>query len=137
MMTKQEHIDYWLKLAADDWEFVEDLFSRGRNHWCLYHAHLALEKAIKAFWARDSDKRVPHIHKLVQLAEGTHLKLSDDQKQYLANIAHFDIQGRYPDYKFEFYKLCTKEFTTEHFEKIRTFYLWLLSQIESAPSSTS
>lgn len=53
-MTKQEHIDYWLKLAADDWEFVEDLFSRGRNHWCLYHAHLALEKAIKAFWARDS-----------------------------------------------------------------------------------
>jgi HEPN domain-containing protein len=136
-MSKQEHIEYWLKIAAHDWELVEHLFESGRYDWCLYHAHLVLEKTIKAFWVRDSDKRVPHIHKLVELAKGTRLELSDEQKQYLADIANFDIEGRYPDYKLEFYKLCTKEFTTEHLEKIRTFYLWLLSQIASAPSSTS
>lgn len=96
-----------------------------------------LEKTLKAFWVRDSEKRVPHIHKLVDLAKGTRLELSDDQKQYLADIANFDIEGRYPDYKLQFYKLCTKEFTKEHFEKIKAFYLLLLSQIQSAPSSTS
>ncbi|NUO80115.1 HEPN domain-containing protein, partial [candidate division KSB1 bacterium] len=83
-----------MKIATDDWELVEDLFAGDRrNDWCLYHAHLVLEKTLKAFWVRDSEKRVPHIHKLVDLAKATRLELSDDQKQYLADIANFDIEG--------------------------------------------
>jgi hypothetical protein len=56
--------------------------------------------------------------------------LSEEQKKLLGEISGFKIEARYPDYKFEFYKLCTKEFATEKFEKIKELYAWLLSQIK-------
>lgn len=130
-MTKQEHIEYWLKIAAHDWELVEHLFSSGKYDWCLFHAHLVVEKTLKAFWVRDCDKLVPHIHNLSKLAKETKLSLTEEQKAYLDAIASFNIQARYPDYKLEFYKTCTKEFTSIHFEKMKELYQWLLSQIKS------
>lgn len=58
------------------------------------------------------------------------MNLSEEQKKLLGEISGFKIEARYPDYKFEFYKLCTKEFATEKFEKIKELYAWLLSQIK-------
>lgn len=129
-MTKAEHIDYWLKTAEHDFETAKHLFETGKYDWCLFISHLVIEKVLKAFWVRDSSKRVPHHHKLLEVVQETHLSLSDEQKKCLAEISGFNIEARYPDYKFEFYKLCTKEFTTEKFEKIKELYLWLLSQIK-------
>lgn len=37
----------------------------------------------------------------------------------------FKIRARYDDYKSEFYKLCTKEFTKEWVKKIKGIRLWL------------
>lgn len=74
---------------------------------------------------------MPHKHELLKIAKETLLNLTDEQKLFLDDISDFNINARYPDYKLEFYKLCTKEFTTEKFEKIKTFYEWLLSQIKS------
>jgi HEPN domain-containing protein len=130
-MTKEEHIDYWLKTAEHDWDTANHLFNTGKYDWCLFISHLVIEKVLKAFWVRDSAKRVPHKHNLLKIAEETRLNLSEEQKQFLDMIAAFNIKARYPDAKFDFYKLCTKEFTTEQFEKIRELYQWLLSQIKS------
>ncbi len=41
----------------------------------------------------------------------------------------FNIEARYPDVKFDFYKLCTKEFTLENLEKIRRMYALLSKAI--------
>ncbi len=57
------------------------------------------------------------------------LNLSDEQKNFLLNINDFNIEARYPDYKFSFHKKCTRKFTTETFNEIKAFYKWLLKQI--------
>ena len=49
---------------------------------------------------------------------------------FLANVNDFNIESRYPDYKFSFYKTCTREFTEEHFTKITEMHRWLLSQMK-------
>jgi HEPN domain-containing protein len=59
------------------------------------------------------------IHNLIRLAENTTLPFSDEQKQFLIEINRFNIEARYPDYKQEFYKLCTREFAEEYFTKIK------------------
>jgi HEPN domain-containing protein len=106
------------------------MFESKRYDWCLFIAHLVIEKVLKAFWVRDSAEDVPWIHNLSKLAKETRLNLSEEQKKLIDEIATFNIQARYPDQKFEFYKRCTKEFTTIWFQKIKDFYQWLLSQIE-------
>ena len=129
-MTKEEHIAYWLKTAEHDFDTANHLFETGKYDWCLFISHLVIEKVLKAFWVRDSNQRVPHKHKLLEITQETHLRLSEEQKKFLAEISGFNIEARYPEYKLEFYKLCTKEFTAEKFEKIKELYVWLLSQIQ-------
>lgn len=130
-MTKEEHIDYWLKTAEHDFETAKHLFETGKYDWCLFISHLVIEKVLKAFWVRDSTQQVPHHHRLMEIAQETHLNLSENQKQLLVSITPFNIQTRYPDHKLQFYKRCTREFTAIWFNKIAEFYKWLLSQRES------
>lgn len=136
-MTKEEHIAYWLKTAEHDFETAKHLFETGKYDWCLFISHLVIEKVLKAFWVRDTTERVPHHHRLLEISQATNLKLSEEQKQLLVSITPFNIQAGYPDQKFQFYKRCTKEFTTIWFNKITEFYQWLLSQIESGLLSTN
>ena len=129
-MEQSEHIDYWLKSAAHDLESAETLFQHQRYDWCLFLGHLVIEKVIKAFFVRDNPKTpVPQIHNLTRLAGRTKLQLTSEQQDLLLEINHFNIKARYPDYKFEFYKKCTPEFTQDSFAKIKELYQWLLQQM--------
>jgi HEPN domain-containing protein len=130
-MTKEEHITYWCESAQHDLEAAESMFESGRYDWCLFVAHLALEKIIKAIFVDRNDNNIPpKIHNLVRLAELSKIELSDEQKFILDKINDFNIQARYPDYKLEFYKRCTKEYTTEYFDKIKEFYRWFKSRLK-------
>ncbi|MEO0094272.1 MAG: HEPN domain-containing protein [candidate division WOR-3 bacterium] len=129
-MKYKDEIDYWLTAAAHDLDVAEFLFKNGRYDWCLFIAHLVLEKTLKAFYVRDNGKMPPPIHKLDLLASHTKLKLSDKQVEFLKKVNEFNIEARYPDKKFSFYKLCTKEFTENYFLKIKEFYKWLLERIK-------
>ena len=42
-MTKQEHIDYWVKTAKDDWDAVEKMYQSKVYIHGLFFAHLYLE----------------------------------------------------------------------------------------------
>lgn len=129
-MDKNQHIDYWLNSAAHDLDAAETLFQNKTNNWCLFIGHLVIEKVLKAFYVRDTGESPPWIHNLARLAENTTLHLSNEQKQLLAEINRFNIEARYPDYKQDFYKLCTREFTEEYFSKIKEMYKCLLSQMK-------
>ena len=129
-MKQSDYIHYWLKSAAHDLESAETLFEHRRFDWCLFLGHLVIEKSLKAIWTRDNpDENVPLIHNLPKLAEHTKLHLTPKQKSLLLEINQFNIKGRYPDYKFEFYKKCTAEFTQQYFTKIKELYKWLLQQV--------
>jgi HEPN domain-containing protein len=129
-MKKEEHINYWLKSAEHDLEVAETLFQNQKYDWCLFIAHLVLEKTLKAHFVKQYNKLPPKIHNLVRLAEMSNLELTEEQKIFLDEVNDFNLEIRYPDYKFEFYKKCTKEFTKQYFGKIKEFYQWLLSQIK-------
>lgn len=129
-MDIKQQIAYWLESAAHDSEVAETLFKNQKYDWCLFIGHLVLEKVLKAFYVRDRQEAPPWIHNLVRLAENTKLSFTEEQMAFLADVNDFNIEIRYPDYKFNFYKTCNKEFTEEQFSKIKGMYKWLLSQMK-------
>ncbi|MBI5874933.1 MAG: HEPN domain-containing protein [Deltaproteobacteria bacterium] len=129
-MDIKQNIAYWVESAAHDLEVAETLFKNQKYDWCLFVGHLVLEKILKAFYVRDRKEAPPWIHNLVRLAENTKLSLTEGQLLFLADINDFNIESRYPDYKFTFYKTCTKEFTEKQFSKMKEMYQWLLSQMK-------
>ena len=62
------------------------------------------------------------------------MPLNMDKKVFLDEVNDFNIETRYPEYKQEFYKICTMEYAEEYFEKIKGQYRWIKSLIESAKS---
>jgi len=47
-MTKEEHIQYWIKTAERDLESAQANFDAKRYEWCLFIGHLMLEKTVKS-----------------------------------------------------------------------------------------
>ncbi len=130
-MTKNEHIAYWLKSAENDLKVAETLFQTGKYDWCLFIGHLVLEKIIKAIYVEVNNNKVPpRIHNLVKLAELSSIALSEEQKIFLDEVNDFNLEIRYPDYKFDFYKRCTEDFTRNYFTKIKEYAHWLKSQLK-------
>ena len=66
----------------------------------------------------------------MKLAELSSLDLSNEENLFLDEVNDFNIAARYPDYKQEFYKMCTKEYASDYFVHIKEFYEWLKSQLE-------
>ena len=128
-MNYEKEIKYWLKSAKHDLEAAKALFEKEKYDWCLFLAHLVLEKTLKAFYVRDTLKMPPPIHNLEVLVERTKLELGTEEIKFLREVNKFNIATRYPDEKFEFYKRCNKEFTENYFSKIKEFYRWLLKRI--------
>lgn len=118
-MTKQEHIDYWIKSATDDWEAVISLYETKRYTHCLFFAHLVLEKWCKAHWVKDNQENFPpRIHNLVKIVKSTNIKLSDEQMDFLRQFNDFQLEGRYPDYQFEIHKRCNASYTKQLLEQV-------------------
>lgn len=112
MLSKQEHIEYWLKSANDDWEAVEHLFDNNKYVQSLFFCHLVLEKTLKANWVKDNHNNTPpRTHNLVRLAKETHLNLTQEQLLFLEEFNDFQMEGRYPDYLFAIHQRCNLSYT--------------------------
>ncbi|GAI24688.1 unnamed protein product [marine sediment metagenome] len=134
-MKISEHIQYWLNSAEHDLEAAESLFVAGKFDWCLFLGHLVLEKALKAFYVKDNENRLPpKTHNLLKLAEKTTIPLNSEVKLFLDEVNDFNLEVRYPEYKQEFYKTCTKEFAEEYFKKIKEHHKWMKSLLRSIDS---
>lgn len=134
-MKIDDHIEFWLNSADHDLETAESLFSAKKFDWCLFLGHLVLEKALKAFYVKDNENRLPpKTHNLLKLAEETTIPLNDDVKLFLDEVNDFNLEVRYPEYKQEFYKTCTEKFAEEYFKKIKEHYQWIKSLLKSKNS---
>lgn len=123
--SRKELTTYWLKAAESDLKVVKHLFEKGDYMWALFIAHLVLEKILKGYYVKQVGRQVPHSHNLIHLANRSKLKLSERQTELLEDVTRFNIEVRYPDEKFEFYKICTKEYTRGYLKKIKEFYQWI------------
>jgi HEPN domain-containing protein len=130
-MKIDEHIKYWLNSADHDLDTAESLFSAEKYDWCLFLGHLVLEKGLKAFFVKDNENRMPpKTHNLVKLAEKTTIPLNAELKLFLDEVNDFNLEVRYPEYKQEFYKICTKKFAEEYLNKIKEHYKWIKSLLK-------
>ena len=64
---------------------------------CLFFAHLALEKTLKAHVVRGTYDVAPRIHNLVRLAHLAGLKLDNERERFLRRFDLHQLEGRYPD----------------------------------------
>jgi HEPN domain-containing protein len=79
MMTKQEHIDHWVRTAAEDRLTVEALFTTERYMHCLFWSHLTLEKLAKAHWVKNHDNNIPpKVHNIVWLLDKSGVDLGNE-----------------------------------------------------------
>jgi HEPN domain-containing protein len=129
-MEKQDYINYWVTGAERDLSSMEANFNSGKYDWSLFIGHLVLEKILKALWVKNNEDNIaPKIHNLVLLAEKANHPITENEKILLLEINSFNLETRYPDYKFEFFKECTREFAASYILKIKDFYTCILKLI--------
>lgn len=129
-MDKNEIIEYWVKLSKEDYSAMINLLKSGNYPWSLFIGHLVVEKLLKAYYVKNCDINPSHTHNLMQIAEKAELRLTEKQKDFLDLLNTFNILARYPDYKLDFYKRCTRKYATKQINEIEKLRLWLLKQIE-------
>ena len=127
--TRQKQIEYWTTSAQHDLSVAETLFQNGKYDWCLFLAHLVLEKTFKALYVQNIGQLAPRIHDLVRIADMAKIEFEEETLKFLDAVNTFNISIRYPDEKFKFYKLCTVEFTENYFNQIKEIYKCLLQKI--------
>jgi HEPN domain-containing protein len=130
MMTKEQHIEFWIEQANDDWTAVGTLFD-GKNYLqSLFFAHLVIEKLCKSLWIKHNlDNIPPRTHNLIILLSATPIKLTTEQSEFLLYLNRFQLEGRYPDYMTKMRSICTELFTKELINSVNKFRLWLLEKL--------
>ena len=118
-------VNYWERGAKHDWETAQSLRKSSRNDACLFFCHLVLEKYLKSMVVEKTKQHTSCTHNLVELAQKANLNLNEEQLERLAEINEFNLSCRYPDYKYNFYKKCTKKFTDKYFDITKKLYTWL------------
>jgi HEPN domain-containing protein len=96
-MDVQKQIEFWKVSAEEDFAAAESLLENGHLRHCLFFAHLAVEKMLKAHVTRQTNDIPPRIHNLVRLADIAGLSLNPEQESFLSRFDVYQLEGRYPD----------------------------------------
>lgn len=122
-------VQYWKDSAEKDFKTMNNLLKSEDNSWALFLGHLVLEKLIKAHFVKLHKRHAIFTHDLLRLATAASIEMSDEQKDWLDEISTFNINARYDSYKQDFYKRCTKDFTTIWSQRIWELRKWLIKEL--------
>ena len=130
-MNSQQLVDFWLESAERDYESMIKNYEAKQYTWALFIGHLVLEKLLKGIYAKVNrdNPYPPKIHNLNIIAEKCGLQLDERQAKILFTCNSFNISARYEDYKNEFYKKCTEEYTKKQIKNIEEVRAWLKKQL--------
>lgn len=131
-MTREDHVQFWLKEADKDFEVMISLLNGGHYTWSLFIGHLVLEKLLKALFVANVGIEVPRIHHLLKIAKDAGLQLSVEQESFLLEVTTYNIKTRYPDYKQRFARKATRDFTLAKVDQIKEMRQWLRQQLPQA-----
>jgi HEPN domain-containing protein len=118
-------VGHWIETSDCDFNAMLVLYNSQSYHWALFMGHITIEKLLKAYFVKKKGTHAPLTHNLYRLAELSDMELNEEQSDWLYRITTFNINARYDDYKKEFYKICTKEFTEEWISKIKILQQWI------------
>jgi HEPN domain-containing protein len=130
MMTKQEHIDYWVETANKDWQALLNMYQSKDYVQALFFSHLVLEKLCKARWVKDNVINTPpKTHNLLVILENTKLQITDEDAVFFRAMNQFQLEGRYPDYANTIYKTYKADNTKIVLDNVNTKRIWLLGNL--------
>ena len=66
------------------------------------------------------------------LSEKADLDLNNKNLELLEEVSDFNLEARYPDDKFSFYKKATSEFTEDKLKEIEGLKKWLLQKLQQS-----
>ena len=96
----------------------------------LFFAHLHIEKLCKALWVKNNENNTPpKVHNLVRILDDAKITYSGEQMDFMITLNSFQLEGRYPDYVNNLYKIYKKKKTAEILEQVNIFSLWLQKQL--------
>ena len=129
-MEKKDYIEYWIKTSEYDLSSMQSNFDSGNYDWGLFIGHLSLEKILKALWVKNNSSDFPpKTHNLNKIADEAKYPSSEDEAALMLEINDFNLEARYPDYKFDFRNKCTKEFAEGYIFKIKELHRCIVNQI--------
>ena len=120
-----EIVQHWIETSEDDFNTMLTLYNSKSYCWSLFLGHISIEKLLKALYVKRFKKHAPFTHNLYRLGELIGLKMSEEYSDWLDEITSFNLNARYDDYKKEFYKLCTPDYTKNWIDKIKTIRTWI------------
>lgn len=130
MLSKKDHTTYWLKTGNDSWDAAVYLMQGNKNVEALFIFCLAIEKWLKANWVLDNIESIPpRIHDLQSISSQTDLQLDPMLIDFLDTINRWNLEGRYPDYRFSLHKLATPQYVNEQYLKLQKLRLCLLERL--------
>ena len=118
-------VKHWIETSDDDFNTMLTLYNSKSYGWSLFLGHISIEKLLKAIYVKRFNEHAPFTHNLYRLGELIGLEMSDEYSDWLDEITSFNLNARYDDYKKEFYKLCTPDYTKGWIEKIKIIRTWI------------
>jgi HEPN domain-containing protein len=127
-MGVDEQVEYWKTGSAEDFAAAESLLAQGHLRHCLFFAHLALEKMLKAHVVHATQGVPPRIHNLVRLARLAGLTPDDDQERFLRRFDLYQLEGRYPDSQ---QVVLDPDLARQELQKAMEVRQWLKAQLST------
>ena len=122
-------VAHWVETSDEDFRTMETLYLSKSYGWSLFLGHISTEKLLKALYVKKFGDHAPFTHNLYRLAELIGLELTEEHADWLDEITSFNLNARYDDYKKEFYKLCTPQYTKIWIDKINALRLWIKEKL--------
>ena len=121
----EKAVNHWIDKSDQDFYTMVNLYNSKDYHWALFIGHLVIERLLKAKVVEITGDHAPFTHDLRRLSKLSNIELDDEYKRFLDTITTFNLNARYDDYKQDFYKKCTPEFTDKWISNIKTLRKWI------------
>ena len=131
MLSKTDHINYWVSSLEEDWERALFLYGKKDYVFCLFCVHLCIEKLSKALWVKENpnSNHPARTHNLKHVLADTSFIPNPKQSFFIDGLHKYQIEGRYPDYKKLIYSYTTENYTNELLDDAKSLIKCLQDKI--------
>ncbi len=120
---------HWISTSDGDYNTMLNLYKTGDYHWALFIGHLVIEKLLKGIIVKNTNQHAPFTHDLRKLRKLSGIEIDEEKIKWLDTITTFNLNARYDDYKQEFHRKCTMDFTSEWIENIKSIREWIKERL--------
>jgi HEPN domain-containing protein len=126
----EKDITYWLNLSEYDIKTADAMFNSRRYLYVLFTCQQAVEKLLKALVTKNTKSFPPKTHDLLRLAELSTIEMDNTRREFLAKLAFYYIETRYPEELAKISKDINKKTALEYLNKTKTLLRWLKRKLK-------